>query len=74
MLLIELRIDLLIRGWLNLLKKKREPKSKSIQQFLKEKYGNKIPKNVPDSELDKFVKRAYDKANIKDLGKSINES
>ena len=51
-------------------------KSKSFSQHLIDKYGgeDKIPNNLPDAELDKFVKRANDKANIKDLGNSIDDT
>ena len=47
-------------------------KSKSFSEFLKEKYGNDIPAKVPDRILDEFVERANRKANIKDLGKSLD--
>ena len=51
-------------------------KNKSFRQTLIDKYGgeDKIPNKLPDTELDKFVKKANDKANIKDLGKSVDES
>ena len=51
-------------------------KSKSFRQSLIDKYGSedKIPENIPDIVLDKFVKDANKKANIKDLGHSVNES
>ena len=49
-------------------------KSKSFTQYLKEIYGDDIPDKVPDAVLDKFVQRSMEKANIKNLGHSVNES
>ena len=51
-------------------------RSKSFTQYLLERYGSedKIPNKLPDEVLDKFVKRANEKANIKNLGHSVDES
>ena len=46
-------------------------KNKSFAQHLKDIYGDKIPAKVPDEVLDKFVKKANDKSNIK-LAKSMD--